>query len=96
MSHSRIAEFSVPEEHREDAREAIARFVVAVREHEPGTLTYRAFERPGGRFLHLMTFEDEAAEDRHRRTEHVREFVDVLYPLCSREPVFTHVEEIAL
>jgi quinol monooxygenase YgiN len=31
-------------------------------------------------FLHVMVFDDEAADERHRHAEHTRRFVETLYP----------------
>jgi len=53
-----------------------------VRTDEPGTKLYlslQAAEEPT-RFLHVMMFEDEAAENIHANSEAVDRFTGILYP----------------
>jgi quinol monooxygenase YgiN len=93
--HCRVARFQVRPEEVAAAKAAIARFVAAVHAEEPGTLRYDAFqEEDGVSFLHIMCFQDEAAETHHRGTAHVRAFVTALYPLCAVAPWFTAIEAV--
>ncbi|PSG97469.1 hypothetical protein BRD56_05280 [Thermoplasmatales archaeon SW_10_69_26] len=39
-----------------------------------------------------MAFENEAAKEAPRTSDHVEAFVDTLYPLCTEEPTFTDVK----
>ncbi len=76
---------------------AIADFVAHIQANESGTLLYRSLaedEQPT-RYLHVMSFADEAARERHRNSDAVRKFVDILYPRCIEEPVFTEHREVA-
>lgn len=90
MSVHLTASFRVRPEAVAAAVEATREFGAAVREHEPGTLEYRSLQREDDEtvFLNVMAFADAAAEEAHRATEHVRRYVERLYPLCVEEPVF--------
>ena len=50
--------------------------------NEPGTKLYLSLQDQADptRFLHVMIFEDEVAEDLHANSEAVKRFTDVLYP----------------
>jgi len=79
------------------AEAAIRSFVDAVRASEPRTLeyeSYRDLDDPT-RFFHLMRFADGLAQREHRHTDHVRRFVDRLYPACAEAPVFHDLEPFA-
>jgi quinol monooxygenase YgiN len=41
-----------------------------------------------------MEFVDAEAEATHRQTEHVRRYVERLYPLCLEEPSFTRYRPV--
>jgi quinol monooxygenase YgiN len=91
----RIARFHVEPQHLDRAALAIEEFTRSVGEREPGTLRYESFRDANGGFVHVMEFVDAAAELAHRGTEHVRRFVDVLYPLCDEKPTFTDMTPVA-
>lgn len=92
----RIAEYQVKEGEVEVCLEAIGKFLEGIEAGEPGTMVYEAFRKPDGvSFIHFMAFEDEEAEEVHRNTDHVRAFVEVLYPRCEVEPVFTSLTAVA-
>lgn len=75
------------------ARAAIGDFLMAVREKEDRTRLYESFVAHDGRsFVHVMEFDDPAAQEAHRQAEHTRLFVQTLYPLCEEDPVFTELE----
>ena len=78
---AKTARFAVHPDARERCEAAIREFVSAV-EDEPGTTMYVALRERGDptRFLHVMVFDDEAADERHRHAEHTRRFVEALYP----------------
>lgn len=75
--------------------DAVERFVAAVREHEPRTF-YRAWQRRDDelRFVHVMGFPDDEAEQAHRKADYTLAFVDALYPRCSEEPSFDDLRPI--
>lgn len=91
------ATYHVRREGLDTCLEAIRRLVAAVRHNEPGTLRYTALQDRADptRFLHVMTFADEAAEATHRGSEAVRRFVDALDPLTVSGVEFDEYEEIA-
>lgn len=76
------ARFSLKPEALDRCRSAIEEFVTYVRDNEPGTELYLSLqdaEEPT-RFLHVMIFEDEAAEKTHTNSEAVDRFTGTLYP----------------
>lgn len=91
---TRIARYTIPEQNREEVDAAIEEFLVAIRRNEPET-EYRAFRESNGRgYVHMMSFPDQAGEQRHRSSPWTERFVEKLYPRCDVEPVFTDLEEI--
>jgi quinol monooxygenase YgiN len=91
----RIARFRVRASEAAAVEKAIIAFVAKVAD-EPGTLRYESFrEADGVSYLHLMAFADDAAEEAHRQTEHVKEFVAGLYPKCEQQPVFTDLKMVS-
>lgn len=87
-----MARYTVKKQGIEEVKRAITEFVDAVKKNEPDTLAYEAFhENDNVSFVHFMTFKDENAETAHKTTPHVMKFVEILYPLCENEPVFTEL-----
>ncbi|WP_125610122.1 putative quinol monooxygenase [Specibacter cremeus] len=77
---------------------AIREFVQYVRENEPGTLFYAAWQEHDDptRFVHLFTFADEAAHAAHGQSEAVRRFEAVYSPeLVGGPVVFTDYDHVA-
>ena len=77
---------------------AIEEFVRYVRDNEPGTQMYLAWQRKDDptRFVHLFIFEDAAAQALHGKSDAVRRFESVYAPeLSGGEVVFTDYEMIA-
>jgi quinol monooxygenase YgiN len=73
---------------------AIEMFVRAVRENEPDTF-YEAFRKESSlEFVHIMKFPNEEAEKQHTSAPYASEFVEILYPNCEEQPVFTNLTEI--
>lgn len=93
----RRATFQVREEHLESALEAIRDFIAAIAANEPETTIYHSHQdvEDPTRFLHLMRFTDAKARDYHVSSEHVKVFVDRLYPLCEEKPVFRDLRTVA-
>jgi quinol monooxygenase YgiN len=90
-----MALYRVKKEKLKDVQKAVAEFVETVKKNEPGTLFYEAYQGRGDlSFLHVMTFEDEASEEHHRQTPHMKAFVKTLYPNCEEEPGFVNLELI--
>lgn len=92
----KIAEYKIREKVLAESLEDIQVFTKAIKGNEPDTLLYEAYQKDDGvSFIHFMVFKDAKAEEAHRETEHVNRFVEVLYPLCEEEPVFTDITKIA-
>ena len=85
--------FKVKENKVEEAKTAIRKFVDEITRKEPGTVLYNCFQEKHDitTFVHTMTFESERAEEHHRHTTYVKEFVDKLYPMCESEPVYSEL-----
>lgn len=82
MTIAKTASFRVRPEAAEAVRAAIQEFVAHIRAHEAGTLLYASLRDAADpqRFLHLMIFAGDAAEQEHRKSAAVRTFVSILYP----------------
>lgn len=77
------------------AEKAIIEFVAKVAD-EPGTLRYESFrEADGVSYLHFMSFADDAAEEAHGQTDHMKRFVAELYPKCEVQPVFSDLRMVS-
>ena len=77
---------------------AIDEFVAYVRDNEPGTRFYAAWQQKDDptRFVHLFIFEDEAAHRAHGQSAAVRAFEAVYRPhLVGGPVVFTDYELVA-
>jgi len=82
MATYRTARFHVKPESLARCSAAIEEFVAYIRGNEPGTKLYMSLveETDPHSFLHVMIFEDEAAEQKHRQSESVKRFTGRLYP----------------
>jgi len=78
------ARFSVKPEALDRCQSAIEEFVTYVRANEPGTKLYLSLQDQADptRFLHVMIFEDEAAENIHTNSEALDRFL----LSCTRRP----------
>ena len=79
-------------------KRAIDEFVQYVKENEPGTEMYLAWQQKDDptRFLHLFRFKDEAAREKHGQSAAVRKFESVYSPeLVGGPVVFTDYEMVA-
>lgn len=91
---SKIAEYKVRGDDIETVVAAIKKFTAAVEENEPDT-QYSAYRREeSDEFIHFMTFPDEAAEKDHAKSHYTEQFVNVLYPRCTDQPVFTDITPV--
>jgi quinol monooxygenase YgiN len=91
------ARFQVRPEARERCEEAIREFVAYIKEHEPGTLLYTSVHEQDDptRFLHFFIFQDETAREKHRTSDGVRRFTEVLYPETIAGVEFTEYTVVA-
>jgi quinol monooxygenase YgiN len=71
-----IAEYRVKASGADKVKAAIEEFVPYVRDNEPGTRLYEAWqhEEDQSRFVHFFIFEDEAAHDAHSKSAAVKRF----------------------
>src|SRR5262249_34242252 len=76
------AHYQVTAESVERVKAAIDEFVQYVRDNEPGTRLYAAWQQQSEptRFVHLFIFEDEDAHHRHGESAAVRAFEAVYSP----------------
>lgn len=93
MKKHMLAIYRIKEDKVDEVKEAVSDFVDAVKRNEPATLFYEAYHGQGDvSFFHIMTFEDDEAEEAHRTTPHMAVFVQKLYPHCEEEPGFVELE----
>ncbi|MCK6548343.1 SRPBCC domain-containing protein [Myxococcota bacterium] len=91
----RLSRYRVRGDAIQNATDAIHTFTEAISQLEPGTLRYDAFiEKDGRSFLHVMAFETSEAEDHHRKSTEVSQFLATLEPLCEETP--KNVELVAV
>jgi quinol monooxygenase YgiN len=92
------AEYQVKHEAVDRVKAAIIEFVDYVRQNEPSTWFYAAWQVKGdpSKFVHLFTFEDEKAHERHGQSEAVNQFESVYQPeLVGGQVVFTDYQLVA-
>jgi quinol monooxygenase YgiN len=82
-------EETVKDESVDKVKAAITEFVDYVRQSEPSTWFYAAWQAKSDRskFVHLFTFEDERAHERHGQSEAVKRFESVYQPELIGGPV---------
>jgi quinol monooxygenase YgiN len=92
------AHYKVKAEAVDDVKAAIVEFVDYVRGNEPGAWFYAAWQadQDPTKFVHLFTFEDEKAHQRHGQSEAVKRFESVYQPeLVGGPVVFTDYQLVA-
>lgn len=90
----KIAEYTIQEAALDNVLIAIAEFVKEIHAHEPETF-YEAYRRQDTlEFIHLMKFPDSNSERAHQQASYTKRFVDILYPVCTKQPMFTDLQEL--
>jgi quinol monooxygenase YgiN len=92
------AHYQVKPEAVDRVKAAIAEFVDYVRQNEPGSKMYAAWQRKDDptKFVHLFEFADHAAHEAHGSSAAVRKFEAVYGPeLVAGPVVFTDYVRIA-
>ena len=92
------AHYQVEDEAVDKVRAGIIEFVDYVRQNEPNTWFYAAWQakEDPSKFVHLFTFEDEKAHARHGQSEAVKQFEGVYQPeLVGGPVVFTDYQLVA-
>ena len=90
-----MSTYTVKPEKLKEVKKAIAEVVAEIREKEPRTLFLVFREEGTSTFLHLMSFESEAAERKHAQSRYVDRFVKKLYPHCLGRPTFVELNSFA-
>lgn len=93
----KTARFAVRPEALEACKQAIRELVLHIKASEPGTRLYLSLQEQADptRFRHVMIFDDEAAEGRHRSSDAVKKFTGVIYPATLQGVEFTTYAQIA-
>jgi quinol monooxygenase YgiN len=92
------AHYQVTNQAVDKVKAAIVEFVDYVRENEPGTWFYAAWQADDdpSKFVHLFTFEDSKAHERHGQSSAVKQFESVYQPELVGGPVrFTDYQLVA-
>lgn len=92
------AHYQVRPEAVDKVTAAIVEFVDYVRENERGTWFYASWQAKDdpSKFVHLFTFEDESAHERHGQSEAVKRFESVYQPeLMGGSVLFTDYQLVA-
>lgn len=79
-------------------KEIIRTFLRKIKENELDTLVYKSFQQKDQpeKFIHIMTFANEEAQNKHRNSPWCKTFVDQLYPKCKALPQPTSLQEIKI
>ena len=87
---AKIANFEVNPEHLESALELIRQFTFVVHYSEPGTKIYLSFQDKENeyQFKHIMLFDSKGAEEAHKNSTNTKDFLESLYPVCKKSPIF--------
>lgn len=87
---AKIFEFEVIERKRDKMIEAIEIFTRAVHVSEPGSRLYVSLQDKTNlnKFTHIMAFENEGAELKHKTAGYTVDFFHILENLCKKKPVF--------
>lgn len=94
----KTAQYEVRAEALDECLRAIEAYVAEIDATQPGTIVYRALrdmERPT-RFLHIMLFADDEAEEIHGDSEATQRFTGVLYPNTLAPVEFAAWEPVAM
>ena len=93
-----IAEYRVKPSGADKVKAAIEEFVPHVRDNEPGTRLYEAWqhEEDPSRFVHFFIFEGEAAHEAHSKSAAVKRFEAAYRPeLVGGDVMFTDYRRVA-
>jgi quinol monooxygenase YgiN len=87
-----IAQYRIKEGAFDKVQKAVKKFVSAVNIQEPET-EYVAYNLSNSNeFLHIMSFQNESAQQKHQNAAYTLEFVKALYPNCVDKPKFTLID----
>ncbi len=86
-----VAEYTVRKDKLKTVKSALAKFVSQVRRHEPRTLYLVFGDDTQCAFVHVMAFEDDAAERQHSQSGYAETFARNVSPHCVGKPVFSQM-----
>ena len=91
-----MAVYSVRKDRLKVVLPAVKKFVKTVNKKEPGTIVYVAYQKKDRphEFVHFMVFKNKRAKELHKRSRHVKKFVDVIYPNATSEPTFVDLNKL--
>ena len=87
---ARTAEFEIKPGKKPVVIEAIEKFTRTVHVSEPGSRLYVSFQdkKDQNKFIHIMVFENEGAELKHKTAGYTQEFVDIVNKVCVKKIIF--------
>lgn len=88
--------YTVKKSEKRRATDLISEFIDGIRNNEPDTIIYHAFSgnEDSAEFIHVMTFRNEVAEEKHKNSSYSHKFTEELFPLCEKGPEFQPVDLI--
>ncbi len=89
------ATYQVREELVEEVKKAVEEFTAYIRENEPGTKMYSAWQEKDDptKFMHFFIFESEEAKNIHSNSDAVKRFESIYTPALVNGPVaFTNYD----
>jgi quinol monooxygenase YgiN len=86
-----VAEYTVKQAKLKAVQRALGEFVAQVRQHEPRTLYLVFSDDTKCTFVHVMAFENGAAERKHSQSRYVERFARTVSPHCVGKPVFSEM-----
>jgi len=96
MIHKMVT-YKVKKDSLDEAKTLVREFVENIKLNEEDTLLYRSLQQSDDptKFVHFMSFQDDYAEEQHRKSNYCEEFTDSIYPLCDEDPKFTDLSRLA-
>ncbi len=93
---SKMAIYTIKKNKVKSVAGAMKELIDEVHEKEPGTITYLIFQKKNKphEFVHFMVFKNKHAEKLHKKTKHMKRFLDIVYPNSLREPVFIDLNKV--
>jgi quinol monooxygenase YgiN len=87
---ARTAEFEIKPDKKQEVIEAIERFTRTVHVSEPGSKLYVSFQdkKNQNKFIHIMVFENEGAELKHKTAGYTQEFTEIVNKACKKKIIF--------
>jgi len=87
---TKIIEFEILAGKRKEIIEAIEIFTRAVHVSEPGSRLYVSLQDNTNlnKFIHIMAFENEGAEMKHKAAGYTEEFFRILENICKKKAVY--------